>query len=203
MDSGLFRLVFYIGLLIMWWIRWPHERLRKTTPVASHRRNELEAVLLATATIGMLVVPLAACVPGMLSFADYEQPHWVGLAGVAMAALSLVLFRRAHSDLGRNWSPTLEIRDNHRLITDGIYAAVRHPMYTAIFGWTVGQLLLLQNWVSGPAGFMAFLPLYLLRVDREEAMMQAEFGDAYSFYRASTGRLLPKLWPQQETWNHK
>jgi protein-S-isoprenylcysteine O-methyltransferase Ste14 len=86
---------------------------------------------------------------------------------------------------------TLEIRQNHGLVTDGIYRFVRHPMYSAYFLWALSQALLLPNWIAGPAGLVGFGTLFAFRVRREERMMLAAFGDAYAEYAARTKRIIP------------
>jgi protein-S-isoprenylcysteine O-methyltransferase Ste14 len=40
--------------------------------------------------------------------------------------LAVWLFWRSHADLGRNWSPSLELREGHELVTEGVYRYVRH-----------------------------------------------------------------------------
>ncbi len=94
-------------------------------------------------------------------------------------------------DRGRNWSVTRKVRAEHRLISQGVYAYVRHPMYSAFFLWALAQLFLLPNYIAGPAGLVGFGTLYLFRVGREEALMLETFGDEYEAYRARTKRLIP------------
>jgi len=101
------------------------------------------------------------------------------------------LFFHTHRTLGRFWSVTLEIRQNHGLLTDGIYSWVRHPMYSAYFLWALSQALLLPNWIAGPAGLVGFGTLFAFRVRREEHMMLQTFGDAYAAYAARTKRIIP------------
>jgi protein-S-isoprenylcysteine O-methyltransferase Ste14 len=103
------------------------------------------------------------------------------------------MFRKTHAQLGRNWSVTLEVRVDHALITDGVYARVRHPMYTAFWLWALAQAILLPNWIAGFAGIVGFGTLYLIRVDREEAMLLETFGDQYRDYMRRTGRVIPRL----------
>lgn len=98
-----------------------------------------------------------------------------------------------HRDLGANWSPALEIGAKQQLVTQGVYRAIRHPMYTSLLLWSIAQVLLLHNGIAGPAGLVAFLLLRLVRVPREERMMLDHFGDAYRAYSARTGRILPRL----------
>ena len=96
-------------------------------------------------------------------------------------------------DLGQNWSPTLQIREGHSLITNGLYRYIRHPMYASQWLWVIAQPLLLHNWIAGVGGVLAFLPLYFVRVPQEEQMMIEQFGEAYRAYRQRTGQILPRL----------
>lgn len=70
---------------------------------------------------------------------------------------------------------------------------IRHPMYTAVFMLSLSQLSLIGNWVVGPAYFLAFFFLYVLRVKHEEALMLEHYGDEYSAYMKRTGRLFPRF----------
>jgi protein-S-isoprenylcysteine O-methyltransferase Ste14 len=98
----------------------------------------------------------------------------------------------AHRDLGRHWSPTLEVAQDHVLVTDGIYARFRHPIYVSLILWAAAQPLLLQNGVAGWGGAVAAALMWLVRVPREERMMLEVFGDAYREYMARTGRVIPR-----------
>jgi len=49
-----------------------------------------------------------------------------------LLACALFVFARAHIDLKSNWSPSLEIYQDHTLITSGIYHYIRHPMYASL-----------------------------------------------------------------------
>jgi protein-S-isoprenylcysteine O-methyltransferase Ste14 len=86
------------------------------------------------------------------------------------------------------------VREQHKLVTDGLYHYVRHPMYTAFFMWAVAQALLLPNWIAGPAGLVGFGILFLFRVGREEAMMLESFGEQYRAYMVRTARLIPHIY---------
>ncbi len=59
--------------------------------------------------------------------------------------------------------------------------------------WGIAQALLVHNWISGLASLVIFIPVYLLRVPREERVMLNEFGDEYREYMKRTGRVLPRL----------
>ncbi len=90
-------------------------------------------------------------------------------------------------------SHSLDLRENHRLVTAGIYARLRHPMYTAFWLWALAQPFLLANWLAGFAGIVGFGTLYFLRVGQEERMMEERFGQEYRDYCARTRRILPGI----------
>ena len=129
-----------------------------------------------------------------LSFADYPLRLGPLVAGVACLVVGLWLFHRSHVDLGTNWSVTLELRENHRLITYGVYRVVRHPMYAALFVYAIGQALVVPNWLAGPSYLVVMGILFAFRIGAEERMMLETFGNEYAIYMAKTKRLAPGLW---------
>ena len=189
--------VYFLGMLAEVLIRIPHERRRRRTRIAVERVDGLERGLVSLMSVGMLFVPTAHALTPWLDWADYRlSPRARGLVGglgAAILACAVWLFWRAHVDLGRNWSPSLQLREGHALVTRGVYRSVRHPMYTSQWLWGVGQALLLQNWVAGWAGLALFAPLYFLRVPREERMMLDRFGEEFCAYMDRTGRVVPYL----------
>lgn len=177
---------------IAWYIlRYPHERRARKTAVSRSRRDIREIVLLSISLTGLGILPGAYVATGFDGFADYTFSPVQGWIGMAIFAFALYLFYLTHRDLGRNWSVSLEVRDQHRLITGGIYRHVRHPMYTAFFLWAVAQAFLLPNWIAGPAGLVGFGTLFLFRVFREEQMMLETFGEEYRVYSSRTKRIVP------------
>ena len=113
--------------------------------------------------------------------------------------IGLWLFYRSHADLGTNWSITLEVHEQHRLITQGVYRRIRHPMYLALALYSLGQALVIPNWVAGPSTLITFAILFALRVHAEERMMFERFGAEYAAYSARTSRLIPNLLVRRNT----
>ena len=182
--------LFAIGLLTAFALRL-RERLRHRARVAESYRDGLELLVLLLAFLGMLAIPLVHLTTELLRFANYAQPPWVGGAGVIVFAGGLLLLWRTHVDLGRNWSESLELMESHRLVTNGVYRYIRHPMYGAIWLWALGQALMLHNFIAGSSALLLFAPLYFVRVPREEKMMLEHFGKEYAAYMAQTRRVLP------------
>ena len=156
-----------------------------------------ERALVGLLSVGMVFAPAVYASTSRLEWADYRLPpaaqRSAGLGGAVLMSLAVWLFWRSHADLGRNWSPSLQLREGHELVTGGVYRSIRHPMYASQWMWGVAQALLLRNWISGWSGLVLFAPLYLSRVPREEQMMLERFGEAYRTYMRRTGRVFPRI----------
>lgn len=191
------KIIFLVGWIALETIRAPHRKrnrkARKTGSISDNRMTPLEIVLMVLGFIGMDVLPLVYIFTGWLDFANYHLPDVFVVVGAALLVLAVWLLYRAHVDLGKNWSPTLEIRQEHTLVTNGVYAYLRHPIYAAVWLTGIAQALLLQNWIAGLALLVTFAPIYMLRVPREERMMLENFGEQYRLYMQQTGGVIPKL----------
>jgi len=184
----------FVALVIGWYlIRYKYARRSRREGVVSSARGRLETTLLLISLSGLGVVPLfyvATETPRSAAYTFFPALAWLGFF---FAVTALGMFHLTHRALGRNWSISLDVRENHQLVTNGIYRRVRHPMYSAFWLWAVAQALLLPNWVAGFAGLTGFGILFFGRVAREEQMMLETFGDCYRAYMARTGRIFPSI----------
>ena len=187
------RAVILAAAVVMIAIRAPHGRRSRSVKVVRSHKTHLDTLLMVLAWIGFFV-PLIWVVSPVFSFAEYPLRSGPLVAGVACLAIALWLFYRSHADLGTNWSVTLELRQEHRLITQGVYRTIRHPMYTALLLYAAGQALVIPNWVAGFANMIALALLVPLRLGAEEKMMAGQFGADYAAYSARTKRLVPGVW---------
>lgn len=174
-------------------IRAPHGSRSRRVPVVQHRKGPLEVVLLTLAMLGF-IIPMVWLVTPAFWFAEYPLYFGPLAAGTAFLIAGLYLFHLSHCDLGVNWSVTLEVRQQHQLVTRGVYQRVRHPMYTALFLYSLGQMLALPNWVAGPSCLATFGILFFCRLRAEENMMLDTFGDDYRDYMLRTKRIVPYVW---------
>lgn len=149
-------------------------------------------------TVGLLVelvmpvsVVLYAVYPEWVARLSLGFPAPLRLSGALLSAAALVMLSFVHRALGRHWSASLRVREDHRLVTRGPYARVRHPMYTALISNMVGLSLVAAN-LSVLLPRAVQITLLLLRLGKEERMMLAHFGEEYRSYMARTGRLLPR-----------
>ena len=193
MNPWIAKAVIFAASIALVAIRAPHGQRSRRVRIAKDRKGRLEVALLMLAMLGFLM-PIIWIVSPVFAFADYQLRPLPLAAGLACFVIGLWLFYRSHADLGTNWSITLQVREDHRLVTQGVYRHVRHPMYAALFLYSVGQLLALPNWIAGPSYLVTFGILFVLRVRAEERLMLEEFGADYTAYMARTKRLIPGVW---------
>ena len=159
----------------------------------AHARKESPVVFIGMALWGVaLLAPFVVMFSELLSIADYDIAGIFRVVGAVIFISSLWVLWRSHADLADNFTPSLFIRSNHRLVTNGIYRKIRHPMYLSFYMWAIGQALLIQNWIAGPLGLFAFGLIYLFRIEREERQLLEKFGAEYKNYMKSTRRLFPE-----------
>jgi protein-S-isoprenylcysteine O-methyltransferase Ste14 len=174
-------------------IRAPHGHRSRAVKTAKSFKGRLESALLVLAWIGFFV-PIVWLASPLFAFAEYPLLPLPFAIGCVLLVLGLWFLHRSHTDLGTNWSITLEVREQHTLVVNGVYQRVRHPMYLALLLHSIGQALVLPNWFAGPSYLVAFGLLFALRVQAEERMMLERFGKDYEAYRSRTKRLVPGFW---------
>ncbi len=128
--------------------------------------------------------------PGWLHWSSLPLPGWLRWIGAAAGAVAVWLGYLSHRTLGANFTPTLQTRESHRVVAQGIYRWVRHPMYTSFFVLLAACSLLAANWLIGALG-LAYSALIVERVTHEERMLLDEFGEEYHQYMQRTGRFFP------------
>ena len=193
MNPWFGKAVILASSVVMVLIRAPHGQRSRGVKVVRRRRGALEFLLLTLAWVAFFV-PLVWVAAPVFAFADYPLRFVPLLAGAVCLAVGLWLFARSHADLGTNWSITLEVREGHQLVTQGVYRALRHPMYSALLLYSLGQALVVPNWVAGPSYAVAMTLLIAFRLGPEEHMMLEEFGKDYEAYIGRTKRLVPGVW---------
>jgi protein-S-isoprenylcysteine O-methyltransferase Ste14 len=121
---------------------------------------------------------------------DSTLARWLGLGMcVAGGAIRLLALRR----LGQQFSAYVTLQAEHRLVEDGIYAWIRHPLYLSLLLAGPGVALVFRNELAWPILFVAFV-FVAGRIRREEAMLGSHFGAQFSRYRARTWALMPHIY---------
>ena len=129
---------------------------------------------------------------------------------VAAASMRLACYRA----LSHMFTFQLSIKKNHRLVTTGPYAYVRHPSYTAIIAHEFGCLLIQLGpgswWYESGCWSLLFglafatgwivlkwkiVTFFIYRVEKEDRVLQQEFGKEWDEWQKRTPyRLIPLVW---------
>ncbi len=182
----------YLALLAIRLASWRAvTRSGSRVTVVEGRLNMAVRAVLGLGYIGALLVYVVY--PRYLDWATFSLPAWARWLGLGATGAALLLLAWVQWALGQNFSSNLHVRQGHTLVTHGPYRWVRHPMYTALFAFGLGILLLTTNWAVGGPLMVALIAIVIVRVGDEERLMIEQFGDAYQEYARRTGRFLPRL----------
>jgi protein-S-isoprenylcysteine O-methyltransferase Ste14 len=159
--------------------RWREDRLSRA----------LDAGLLLVAAFLMLA---GHRLPTLLCARFLPPGPAMPVVGAALTALGLSFTIWARVHLGRNWSGTVTLKDDHTLIRTGPYRRVRHPIYSGALLALAGTVLAVGEWRGVIALALVFLAV-LRRVRVEEKHLRAIFPD-YDHYRRETAALIPFIY---------
>ena len=214
------------GILALLWLVWAPYLERKQMTEARRREREAERAkgpVRSRRTAWGLISPiLLVGIPALLivdglffrigllysPFLSFFNPFdtYLQVAGVVLASAGLVIMVVAGRTLIRE--VYAKASSERRIITTGLYAYIRHPLYLTFFlipiGWfllalnVLGILFLLPFWfftdsdleICGRKGKLTFLTK---SIECEEMALVQRFGADYEEYRARTGRLLPRI----------
>ncbi len=113
-----------------------------------------------------------------------------GWLAVAICALGLLVSIWSRRVLGNEWSRDVELKQGHKLVEQGPYAFVRHPIYT-------GHLLMGLGTAIGSgrpaafAGLALFFAGFWIKLTQEERLLVRRFPEEYAAYRARVRALVP------------
>lgn len=110
--------------------------------------------------------------------------------GLTIEALGAALAVWARRCLGRNWSGRIAINVEHKLVRNGPYRLVRHPIYTGLLGMYLGTALV-SGEMHALIGVALAVLAYLRKVRLEEANLLRGFGAEYAEYSGGTWALIP------------
>jgi protein-S-isoprenylcysteine O-methyltransferase Ste14 len=115
------------------------------------------------------------------------------IVGLALIVIGFTILLVAQVTLRRYYSSTLVIREDHQLITHGIYRFIRHPIYLGNIMFFIGVPVYVSS-LYGLLIMSALIPIFLNRIRIEERMLTEEFGDAYRTYKEATSKLIPFIY---------
>lgn len=116
----------------------------------------------------------------------------LGIAGFVATLCGLLVASWSRIALGRYWSDKVILQTEHRLIRNGPYSRMRHPLYSGVLLAVLGTALVLGEW-RGLVSFTVLLVNYAIKARREERILAERFGPEFAEHVRETGFLLPRL----------
>lgn len=185
--------IFSNGIAYLWtalWIVWLVSAL-----VA---KRSVQRQTIASRLEQSILVTTAFC----LLFGRGLWPHWLrqrvlpdpdtGLlwTGLILTAVGVAFAILARLWIGRNWSGTITIKEQHELIQSGPYRIVRHPIYTGLLLAYLSTAIV-HGELGGFVGFFLLLLGFGRKLRMEETFMVQQFGNAYLDYKRRVKALVP------------
>ncbi len=146
---------------------------------------------LSVAVAGIYLFNSTAAWWGVLNRRFVPWSYWAADADVLLTAAGIAFAIWARNHIGRFWSASVAIREDHQLIRSGPYSRIRHPIYTGILVALIGTALLVGTY-RGLLAFALILLSLTFKARREEALLTREFGAAFDDHRRHTGFFLPR-----------
>jgi protein-S-isoprenylcysteine O-methyltransferase Ste14 len=141
----------------------------------------------------MLALLIVTRPTGPLSTPLWQLEAAISWALVGLMAAGFALACWARVTLGKLWSAGVERKAEHRLIENGPYAMVRHPIYTGLIAAAVA-LVLVKATPLALIGLALTTIGFFVKARVEERFLAAELGEAnYAEYRRRVPMLLPFL----------
>jgi protein-S-isoprenylcysteine O-methyltransferase Ste14 len=188
--------LFYRQLIPALWLAWLiYWRISATAVKAVQRRESpasRAAHIVPLVIAGVLLYMRDIPGGGVLFERFLPRSYTTYWSGAALVALGLAFSVWARIHLGRNWSGTVTVKQEHELVRGGPYAYVRHPIYTGLLLALIGTAMVRGEWRGVLAVLIAFAALWR-KLRLEERWMIETFGDEYRRYRERTAALIPFL----------
>jgi protein-S-isoprenylcysteine O-methyltransferase Ste14 len=197
----MFRIIAVILFVIAFGISFYFRRKAEMRSDGVSIREEKPWVMIPLRVAGLALwgsVILYLINPQWMAWAWLPLPDWVRWISVGTAAMAIPLIYCLFASIGTNITQTVGVREEHQLVTQGIYKWVRHPLYVVSALFFLSFALIAANGFIAAAIIVVFFFL-LLRLPQEEERLIERFGDAYREYMAQTGRFLPKMRPSRDS----
>lgn len=115
-------------------------------------------------------------------------------AGFIMVTGGIALRIWAIIVLGSHFTVTVRLNEEHRVISKGPYAVLRHPSYSGAFFAITGSAFFLNAVSAIFISIIAMIIAYYFRIKSEEKLLTDYFGKSYTDYARNKKRLIPFIW---------
>jgi protein-S-isoprenylcysteine O-methyltransferase Ste14 len=110
---------------------------------------------------------------------------------IVLVVVSLWTMASALRVLGKQWSLQARVLENHKLVREGPYRFVRHPIYTGMLGMILAAGIARSHWIGLLIALALFTIGTAIRVRSEEKLLREQFGAAFDDYKRSVPAVIP------------
>ena len=193
--TGVALALYVVALVVLFGVRSWLQR-RRTGSAGFHGISGTPAdagwwggVLFVAAMVAGLAGPLLA----VLGVVPTDAPAAVQLAGLVLALAGFAATLAGQAGMGTSWRIGVDPGERTDLVTTGVFAHVRNPVFTAMTVAQLGVVLMVPTWVSVLAlvALVAAIQLQVRAV--EEPYLRTVHGHQYAAYAGRAGRFLPGI----------
>ena len=175
-------------VFVVYWI----VAARYVNPMRSREPAARRLIYLLLIAAAVVLLNSHATAFGGMNRRFLPRSYWLAGAGLALTAAGIGFAIWARNHIGRFWSASVSIREDHQLIRTGPYARIRHPIYTGVLVALAGTAMAVGTYPSLVA-FAIVLVGLSYKARREEALLAREFGKSFDEHRRHTGFFLPRV----------
>lgn len=147
-----------------------------------------------------LLIPLGLILT--VPIAVWDRTHWIAstmpgvvkVIGILISALAVFFGVASRIYLGQSYSPRASHDFDGKLIQDGPYRWIRHPLYSAAILWIVGWPLIMASFLGSTIAIILIVPAIKGRIIAEEDELLQSYGDEYANYQKNSWRLFPFIY---------
>ncbi|MFQ3619290.1 MAG: isoprenylcysteine carboxylmethyltransferase family protein [Cyanobacteriota bacterium] len=154
------------------------------------KKGEYWVIVQAGLLLGLLVLP-SISVPGLVIEPPLISPLIYGLWAIAAgcALTAALLLGKGLLDLGQSLTPLPYPREDGQLVQTGVYAIVRHPIYSGVI-FAVLAIALYRLSITHLLAALVFFTFFNAKAAKEETWLQEKYPD-YAEYKSRVKRLIP------------
>ena len=141
--------------------------------------------------VGQFLLLFAIAILGITGHATAKL-HLIFLSGVGFLLASAICGIFGALTLGRNLTPFPKPSASAQFVQHGIYALIRHPLYTAVFCAAVGWSLIWQSWLALAVSLVLAI-FFDAKARHEELWLRQQFPD-YAAYERRVRRFIPWIY---------
>lgn len=163
----------------------------RTVPRSASRTAKCTSVLLLTSFIATFVLSCLDAIGVVQPQVDLgEHGNGIG-AAISLAGIAIMVI--AQYQMGTAWRFGVDQAEKTDLVTNGLYALARNPIYSGVFLFCIGLLVLLPHILMLLFLATAYSSIELQVRFVEEPHLRSLHGAAYGEYAAQTGRYFPRF----------